>query len=117
MFSITSENICGFNSKSELRNSSLTFIVRVCGSTRSEEHTSELQSRLHLVCRLLLEKKKTYPSTINVAGTAGTIIQVVLKLNGCTHTYPDDVDGLMVSPTEQKRIVLSGSAGADVDNN
>ena len=25
---------------------------------RSEEHTSELQSRLHLVCRLLLEKKK-----------------------------------------------------------
>src|SRR2546422_6709908 len=29
------------------------------GSSRSEEHTSELQSRLHLVCRLLLEKKKT----------------------------------------------------------
>src|SRR5687768_18595782 len=28
------------------------------GSDRSEEHTSELQSRLHLVCRLLLEKKK-----------------------------------------------------------
>src|SRR2546429_7269919 len=28
-------------------------------SCRSEEHTSELQSRLHLVCRLLLEKKKT----------------------------------------------------------
>src|SRR2546429_7700979 len=28
-----------------------------CGN-RSEEHTSELQSRLHLVCRLLLEKKK-----------------------------------------------------------
>src|SRR2546429_7331836 len=27
-------------------------------ATRSEEHTSELQSRLHLVCRLLLEKKK-----------------------------------------------------------
>src|SRR2546422_1845785 len=29
---------------------------------RSEEHTSELQSRLHLVCRLLLEKKKTDPT-------------------------------------------------------
>src|SRR2546422_6604172 len=28
------------------------------GTSRSEEHTSELQSRLHLVCRLLLEKKK-----------------------------------------------------------
>src|SRR2546422_2850023 len=32
--------------------------TRVAGLDRSEEHTSELQSRLHLVCRLLLEKKK-----------------------------------------------------------
>src|SRR2546429_3028044 len=33
-----------------------------CGSIlRSEEHTSELQSRLHLVCRLLLEKKNNEP--------------------------------------------------------
>src|SRR5690606_39298291 len=30
-----------------------------CGKSRSEEHTSELQSRENLVCRLLLEKKKT----------------------------------------------------------
>src|SRR5690625_6297645 len=30
----------------------------VCRGVRSEEHTSELQSRGHLVCRLLLEKKK-----------------------------------------------------------
>src|SRR5687768_17696360 len=30
------------------------------GLPRSEEHTSELQSRLHLVCRLLLEKKKKF---------------------------------------------------------
>src|SRR2546422_6245805 len=33
-------------------------IVSALGGKRSEEHTSELQSRLHLVCRLLLEKKK-----------------------------------------------------------
>src|SRR5256884_4493220 len=31
---------------------------KIRGTVRSEEHTSELQSRLHLVCRLLLEKKK-----------------------------------------------------------
>src|SRR3989449_5447756 len=30
----------------------------IAAKVRSEEHTSELQSRLHLVCRLLLEKKK-----------------------------------------------------------
>src|SRR5687768_18130860 len=42
---------------------------------RSEEHTSELQSRLHLVCRLLLEKKKyTTASTsldVSSAGSSG----------------------------------------------
>src|SRR2546422_5347581 len=36
---------------------------------RSEEHTSELQSRLHLVCRLLLEKKK------DITGTRGTRVE------------------------------------------
>src|SRR5690606_41235361 len=34
-------------------------IVGACNRARSEEHTSELQSRENLVCRLLLEKKKT----------------------------------------------------------
>src|SRR2546429_1418840 len=35
-----------------------TWAPKTLESLRSEEHTSELQSRLHLVCRLLLEKKK-----------------------------------------------------------
>src|SRR2546429_7381161 len=34
--------------------------IMVENGQRSEEHTSELQSRLHLVCRLLLEKKNSY---------------------------------------------------------
>src|SRR5699024_12044510 len=36
------------------------FVPSFSGSARSEEHTSELQSRFDLVCRLLLEKKKQY---------------------------------------------------------
>src|SRR2546429_2835548 len=36
-------------------------------TTRSEEHTSELQSRLHLVCRLLLEKKKNSSDAIGAS--------------------------------------------------
>src|SRR2546422_3301073 len=45
----------------------ITEILRA-GLGRSEEHTSELQSRLHLVCRLLLEKKKDsyWISTVRV---------------------------------------------------
>src|SRR3989442_8599678 len=37
-------------------------------SARSEEHTSELQSRPHLVCRLLLEKKKNTPPKDTLGG-------------------------------------------------
>src|SRR2546429_6837064 len=49
---------------------------------RSEEHTSELQSRLHLVCRLLLEKKKN--STIDITLTdAG---QLPLHYDDVLHT-------------------------------
>src|SRR2546422_4165154 len=65
----TSSSVCSQPSDSPKRSRS-TFSSRgvsvlrtlfVCSrseSPRSEEHTSELQSRLHLVCRLLLEKKK-----------------------------------------------------------
>src|SRR2546429_6001032 len=37
---------------------------------RSEEHTSELQSRLHLVCRLLLEKKKNIQTSVIIVMTS-----------------------------------------------
>src|SRR5947208_6874715 len=38
-------------------------LVRLTTSARSEEHTSELQSPEHLVCRVRLEKKNTQPET------------------------------------------------------
>src|SRR2546429_6977052 len=42
---------------------------------RSEEHTSELQSRLHLVCRLLLEKKKQQLHNRTTASTTTSVRQ------------------------------------------
>src|SRR2546429_2530840 len=48
------------------RRTSVNGICRFSGNWRSEEHTSELQSRLHLVCRLLLEKKKNTSHTLFV---------------------------------------------------
>src|SRR5690348_17599515 len=47
----------------ELRRSELHLETLLAG-IRSEEHTSELQSPVHLVCRLLLEKKKSTTSTL-----------------------------------------------------
>src|SRR2546422_7507613 len=50
---------------------------------RSEEHTSELQSRLHLVCRLLLEKKKT----------------IKLTTRGPLECQPRSIPGISFRPT------------------
>src|SRR5260370_4063604 len=45
------------------------------GRQRSEEHTSELQSHLNLVCRLLLEKKKKIPPDL---------VRLFVKFNTCS---------------------------------
>src|SRR2546429_4705123 len=44
--------------------------TNLVGIDRSEEHTSELQSRLHLVCRLLLEKKKKTSLSLSATSPA-----------------------------------------------
>src|SRR5690554_7299009 len=64
--------------------------VTVAGSgkamgARSEEHTSELQSRPHLVCRLLLEKKKKKKPTITTAFHTINNIQHCFKPARHTH--------------------------------
>src|SRR5438876_6872652 len=53
---------------------------------RSEEHTSELQSPVHLVCRLLLEKKKSgRPKTRPAATPRGPLLQ------HCVHRFQSEV--------------------------
>src|SRR2546429_6851160 len=54
------------------------------GRLRSEEHTSELQSRLHLVCRLLLEKKKKTKTLTDTRNTHRSTTQLTT-----THTRPE----------------------------
>src|SRR5205809_2974406 len=49
-------------------------------ASRSEEHTSELQSRLHLVCRLLLEKKKTTQLSLTASPSN---IYTYMQLRNC----------------------------------
>lgn len=58
-----------------------------------------------------------YPSTITVAGMSGSITNVVVKLNGLNHTYPDDIDLLLVGPGGQKILLMSDAGGGfDVGN-
>src|SRR5690554_7522463 len=59
-----------------------SYIIKL---SRSEEHTSELQSRPHLVCRLLLEKKKKISIILSSAGTTLHSISRPYPLSVTTH--------------------------------
>src|SRR3712207_7069103 len=60
---VSDEKRRGYKSKSPARVRGRRGPRLLFGAGRSEEHTSELQSRQYLVCRLLLEKKKTTKTT------------------------------------------------------
>ena len=59
------------------------------------------------------------PATVNVSGLQGTITDVNVRLTGISHTFPDDLDVILESPTGQTALVMSdvGSAVSSVATN
>ena len=56
-----------------------------------------------------------YPSTINVSGLAGTITRVTVDLKNMNHTFPDDLDIMLVGPGGQNTLLMSDvGGGADI---
>jgi subtilisin-like proprotein convertase family protein len=53
-----------------------------------------------------------YPRTIQVSGVAGAITHVQLRWTGLSHTFPDDVDVLVVGPHGQKVMLMSDAGGS-----
>ena len=52
-----------------------------------------------------------YPSTINVAGVVGTVSKVTATVKGLSHSFPGDIDMLLVGPGGQKLILMSDVGG------
>jgi uncharacterized repeat protein (TIGR01451 family) len=57
-----------------------------------------------------------YPSSLNVSGVTGVLGKVVVTLNNLSHTFPQDVDVLVVAPAGQKSILMSGAGAPPVDH-
>lgn len=59
-----------------------------------------------------------YPSTISVAGLTGTVTKVTATLKSMNHTFPDDIDVLLVGPGGQRVLLMSDAGGSpDLVNN
>lgn len=56
-----------------------------------------------------------YPSTINVTGIVGTVSQVTVTLSNLSHTFPDDIDVLLVSPSGHKIVLMSDAGGGSAN--
>jgi subtilisin-like proprotein convertase family protein len=73
-------------------------------------NTGEIQIRV-------LGTATPYPSSINVSGLAGNVTKVTVKLYGLSHSFPDDIDMLLVGPTGQSVVLMSDTGGgADISN-
>src|SRR5256885_12480980 len=77
-------------------NPQLRVITTSQGVGRSEEHTSELQSPCNLVCRLLLEKKKTY--LVTPSGRWSTVCDVLQATQRRDPNPGPTANGTLVSP-------------------
>ena len=58
-----------------------------------------------------------YPSSISISGVSGTVASVSVTLNNLSHTFPDDVDILLVGPAGQNAIILSDVGGGTAATN
>jgi subtilisin-like proprotein convertase family protein len=53
-----------------------------------------------------------YPSTVSVSGIGGAVSNLQVRLNNVNHTFPDDIDILLVGPGGQKVILMSDAGGS-----
>src|SRR5258708_17278868 len=90
------------------------FLHRCIASARSEEHTSELQSPDHLVCRLLLEKKK-YEIVASISRDPAILCVCIHRPVGHRAGVVEQLLDLARAPSERGvRAVLESAAPRDI---
>lgn len=113
-FSFTATGACGSvlsatlqlqDGATDLGTATYTFTL---GGTSAMISTNTLTSTITIPA---VGNASPYPSTQTVSGLSGNIEKVTVTLLGFSHTYPDDLDILLVSPGGQTVALMSGAGG------
>src|SRR5947208_12074991 len=91
---------------------SASFVLTVTGSANAATFAN-----VALITIPDVGSASPYPSTINVSGMTGVVSKVTVTLNQLTHTYPDDLDMLLVGPGGQGVLLMSDVGGGFGVNN
>lgn len=88
-------------------------------SVLAETQTFSNATPIQILDRLVAEDPRPanpHPSNIEVRGLTGTIVDVNVTLHGFSHTWPDDVDILLVGPGGQSVLLMSDAGGGGETN-
>jgi subtilisin-like proprotein convertase family protein len=113
-FAFLAGGTCGSNIAPRLQlqdgSTSLGTVVQVLtlGSTPSITNTFTSAGSISIAAQ---DAATPYPSTLNVSGVGNPIVRLSVTLSNLSHTYPDDLDVLLVGPGGQKVMLLSDAGG------
>lgn len=93
-------------------NSILAALFILLSSMFTFAQTTQTFTNNNLTTINALGNASPYPSTITASGMPGTITNVTVSLNTLTHTFPRDIDMILVSPTGQAVTLMSDVAGS-----
>ncbi|ELR99127.1 S8 family serine peptidase [Gloeocapsa sp. PCC 73106] len=93
------------------------FSLLISGGSNSSPANTITESNTRAINIADNNKANPYPSEIRIAGVTGTVAQVIVTLKGISHTYPDDLDILLIGPNRKKVLLMSDVGGeTDIDN-
>ncbi len=122
-FTFTANGICGGTIHPVLQlqdgstNLGFVTVILSLGSTTPQINSYSNTTSINLPATGNIGAASLYPSAITVAGATGSVLKATVSLVGLSHSGPDDLDILLVSPSGQTVLLMSDCGGGSSLNN
>lgn len=99
-----------------LKSSIIVFFLQLTSTVNGQFITSTFSNSTTFNVGPNAGNASLYPSTINVSGLPTSIVNISVNIPNISHTWYDDIDIMLVSPTGQRIILMSDCGGDNTDN-